>query len=298
MRNHLMSVDPFMRGRLFAVNTVDPETAPFEVGAVLTGTAMGEVVASNDPSFKSGDLVKSTNGWREAYNAPAGQLTLVTPDGLPPEAYMASAGPIGLTAYVGLVRAAEMRPGDVVFVSAAAGAVGVTACQIVKLHGCKVIASAGGPEKTRFLREELGVDETIDYKATPDLVAALRHAAPEGINVYFDNVGGSHLEAALEVLRPHGRIALCGLISGYADPNVSSGARNMIRMMTKNLKMMGFVVWSHLDMAPAYHDELKRWHAEGRFKRVHTIREGLENAPEALFAVYRGENFGKMLVRV
>jgi len=298
VRNRLMSVDPYMRGRLFAKNAINPQSRPFEIGAALTGTAMGEVMASNNPAFKVGDLVKSQYGWREAYNVLANELTSVTPDGLPLEAYMAAAGPIGLTAYVGLMRAAAINPGNVVFVSAAAGAVGATACQIAKLQGCKVIASAGGPAKIRFLKEELGVDEAIDYKAIPDLTAALHHAAPDGIDVYFDNVGGNHLEAALEVLRPRGRIALCGLISGYADPDISSGPRNMIRMITKSLMMMGFEVFDHMDMAPAYHDALKGWHARGRFKWVHTFRDGLASAPEALFAVYRGENLGKMLVRL
>ena len=201
----------------------------------MQGGAVGEVTKSNDPSLKAGDLVQSFFGWREAFNAPAGALQKLDTHGLPPQAFLGYAGMPGLTAYVGLLRIAEMKDGDVVFVSGAAGAVGSVACQIAKLKGHTVIGSAGGAEKVAFLKE-IGVDHAIDYKAEPDLTAALMRAAPDGIDVYFENVGGAHMEAALMAAKPFGRFALCGMISQYNNTDLGEGVRGLVMAVGKSLK--------------------------------------------------------------
>jgi len=204
VRNLYMSVDPYMRGRMYDRPSYVP---PFQLGKPLEGGAIGEVVASNDPGLRPGDLVSSMLGWREAFVAPAASVQKIDARGLPPQAFLGVVGMPGLTAYVGLLRIAALKEGDVVFVSAAAGAVGSVACQIAKIKGHTVIGSAGGAEKVAFLKE-IGVDHVIDYKKTPDLTQALRAASPGGIDVYFDNVGGDHLDAALATARTFGRFAV------------------------------------------------------------------------------------------
>ena len=295
IRNTWMTVDPYMRGRM---NDVKSYTPPFQLGEVLQGGAVGEVIASNDPSLKVGDLVQSGNGWREAFNAPAGAVQKLETHGLPPEAFLGVAGMPGLTAYVGLLKIAALKPGDVVFVSGAAGAVGSVVCQIAKLRGHKVIASAGGAEKVKFLTEELGVDVAIDYKATPNLTAALAEAAPEGIDVYFENVGGEHLEAALNAAAPNARFAICGMISQYNATAPVPGPRNMALIIGKNLRLEGFIVSNHWDMMPAFIKDLAEWSAAGKLKWKQTVKEGIEKAPEAFLGLFSGENFGKMLVKL
>jgi NADPH-dependent curcumin reductase CurA len=204
----------------------------------------------------------------------------------------------GLTAYVGLLRVAELKDGDVVFVSAASGAVGSLVCQIAKIKGHKVIGSAGGADKVRFLKEELGVDEAIDYKAVPSVVHALEQAAPEGIDVYFENVGGEHLEAALNSARPFGRFALCGMISMYNAENPPPGPRNLFLAVGKQLKLQGFIVSSHSDLQTAFLKDLAEWHAAGKITWKETVKEGIEKAPDAFLGLFSGENFGKMLVKL
>ena len=295
VRNTWMTVDPYMRGRM---NDVKSYTPPFALGEVLQGGAVGEVIASNDPSLKVGDLVQSGNGWREAFNAPASTVQKLETHGLPPEAFLGVAGMPGLTAYVGLLKIAALKPGDVVFVSGAAGAVGSVVCQIAKLKGHKVIASAGGPEKVKFLKDDLGVDVAIDYKATPDLTAALTAAAPEGIDVYFENVGGEHLEAALNAAAPFARFAICGMISQYNATAPVPGPRNMALIIGKNLRLEGFIVSNHWDMMPAFIKDLAEWSAAGKLKWKQTVKEGIEKAPEAFLGLFSGDNFGKMLVKL
>lgn len=295
VRNTWMTVDPYMRGRM---NDVKSYTPPFALGEAMQGGAVGEVVASNDPGFKAGDLVQSFFGWREAFNAPASQVQKLDTFGLPPQAFLGIAGMPGMTAYAGLLRVAALKEGDVVFVSAASGAVGSVVCQIAKLKGHTVIGSAGGPEKTAFLRDELGVDVAIDYKAEPDLTAALLRAAPEGIDVYFENVGGEHLEAALNAARPFGRFALCGMISMYNATELPPGPGNLVLAVGKQLRLEGFVVSSHYDLQPAFHKELAAWHKAGKITWKETVREGIENAPDAFLGLFSGENFGKMLVKL
>jgi NADPH-dependent curcumin reductase CurA len=295
VRNTWMTVDPYMRGRM---NDVKSYSAPWALGEVMQGGSVGEVIASNDPSLKVGDLVQGNFAWREAYNAPAAAVQKLETFGLPPQAFLGVAGMPGLTAYAGLLRIAALKEGDVVFVSAASGAVGSVVSQIAKIKGHKVIGSAGGPEKVAFLKDELGVDEAIDYKAVPSLIQALEKAAPEGIDVYFENVGGEHLEAALNSARPFGRFALCGMISAYNATTPPPGPRNLGQAVGKNLRLEGFIVSHHYDLQPAFHKDLAEWHAAGKIKWRETVMEGIEKAPEAFLALFSGDNFGKMLVKL
>jgi NADPH-dependent curcumin reductase CurA len=294
VRNHWMTVDPYMRGRMNDVRSYVP---PFQIGEPLQGGAVGEVIASGDPAFAAGDTVQSFFGWREAFNAPAAAVQKLDTHGLPPQAFLGVAGMPGMTAYVGLLKTAALKDGDVVFVSAAAGAVGQIVAQIAKVKGHTVIGSAGGAEKAAYLKE-IGVDHVIDYKAESDLTAALLRAAPDGIDVYFDNVGGAHLEAALVAARPFARFALCGMISQYNATDMGPGVRGLIMAIGKQLRLEGFIVSSHADMQAAFLADMSAWIGDGRIKWRETIEEGVENAPAAFLKLFSGENLGKMLVRL
>jgi hypothetical protein len=294
VRNSWMTVDPYMRGRMNDVRSYVP---PFQIGEAMQGGAVGEVIASNDPAFKAGDPVQSFFGWREAFNAPAAAVQKLDTHGLPPQAFLGVAGMPGMTAYVGLLKIAALKDGDIVFVSAAAGAVGQVVCQIAKLKGHTVIGSAGGAEKGDYLRS-LGVDHVIDYRTEKDLTAAVMRAAPDGIDVYFENVGGAHLEAALMAARPLARFALCGMISQYNATDLGPGVRGLIMAVGKQLRLEGFIVSSHADMQPAFVADMSRWIAEGKVKWRETVESGIENAPTAFLKLFKGENLGKMLVKL
>ena len=293
VRNRWMSVDPYMRGRMSARKSYLP---PFELGQPLQGGAVGEVIASRAAGFAPGDLVQSMLGWREAFTAPAADLHKLPNLPFPPEAYLGVAGLPGLTAYVGVTRIAEVKAGETMFVSAASGAVGSVACQIGRIRGATVIGSAGGAEKCAFLRE-IGCDHVIDHKAEADLTAALSRAAPEGIDAYFDNVGGAHLEAALHCAKPFARFALCGMISGY-NGEALPGPANIGLAVGRSLRLQGFIVSYFFDLMPAFIEEMAGWVAGGRVTWRQSVDEGIENAPAAFLKLFSGENFGKMLVRL
>lgn len=302
VRNLWMSVDPYMRGRMYDRKSYVP---PFELGKALQGGAIGEVVASNDPDFAVGDMVNSMFGWREVFNvspkalvaAGMGALTKIDTLGLPPQTFLGALGMTGLTAYAGLLRVAALKDGDVVFVSAAAGAVGSIVCQIAKLKGHTVIGSAGGPEKVAFLKS-IGVDHVIDYKATPDVVAELAKVAPKGIDVYFENVGGVHLEAAINSARPFARMALCGMISQYNETGKPVGPPNIIQAVGKSLRLEGFIVSNHYDLYPAFAKDMAEWIKAGKLTWKETVENGVERAPDAFIKLFAGENMGKMLVKL
>ena len=294
VKNQFMSVDPYMRGRMYDRPSYVP---PFEIGKPLQGGAVGEVVASNAPDIKVGDLVSSMYGWRESFNANAGELQKLDALGLPPQAFLGVIGMPGLTAYVGLLHVAGVQAGETVFVSGAAGAVGSVVCQIAKLRGATVIGSAGGADKAAFLHE-IGADAVIDYKAEPDLTAALRRAAPKGIDVYFDNVGGSHLEAALDVARPFARFALCGMISSYNAEGAVAGPSNIMMTVGKRLKLQGFIVSDHFGLMPQFQNDMAEWIKAGQVHWRETVDAGIEAAPDAFLKLFKGENLGKMLVRL
>ncbi len=294
VRNLYMSVDPYMRGRMYDRPSYVP---PFQVGEVLQGGAVGEVLASESPELHPGDLVSSMLGWREVFDAPAAALQKIDAQGLAPQTFLGAAGMPGMTAWVGLTKVAELKAGETVFVSAAAGAVGQVACQIAKLKGATVIATAGGPEKCAWVRE-IGADAVVDYKAEPDLAAALRRAAPKGIDVYFENVGGEHLSAALTVARPFARFAVCGMISGYNDTEPTPGPANLSLIIGQRLRLQGFIVSDHFNQMPDFLREMTGWIAEGKVRWRETVDEGIDAAPGAFLKLFAGENIGKMLVKL
>jgi NADPH-dependent curcumin reductase CurA len=294
VKNLWMTVDPYMRGRM---NDAKSYVPPFQLGKALEGGAVGEITASGDTGFKPGDLVQSNLGWREGFTAPAAQVQKLDAKGLPPQAFLGAAGMPGLTAYAGLLRVAALKEGDVVFVSGGAGAVGSMVVQIAKARGHTVVASAGGSDKVAFLKS-IGADHVIDYKAEKDLTAALMRAAPDGIDVYFDNVGGEHLEAALNAARPFGRFAMCGAISMYNATEPPPGPRNLFLVVGKQLKLEGFIVSTHWDMLADFHRDLAGWVKDGKVTWKETVFEGIEKAPDAFRGLFSGENLGKMLVKV
>ncbi len=291
VRNLSMSVDPYMRGRMNAGPSYAP---PFELGRPLEGGAVGEVLESRAPGFKAGDAVYSELGWREAFVAPPEALRVVERTLLPLSAYLGALGMTGMTAWIGL-RLAELKAGETLFVTGAAGAVGNMAGQLAKLRGCKVIGSAGSAEKVRLLKTELGFDGAFDYKTAP-VLAQLRAAAPDGIDVYFDNVGGESLEAALEVLRLHGRVICCGAISSYNDAKPRPGPSNLNLLIGKRLTMRGMIVrdWQHLRVA--FETEVGGYLRAGRLKDIVSSVKGIDRAVEAFIGLFEGKNEGKMIV--
>lgn len=299
VRNSWISVDPYMRGRMMDRESYVP---PFELGKLMQGGAVGRVVASGHPDFKEGDLVSSMNGWREAWTSvPEAAMAQKLPEtGLPESAFLGVAGMPGLTAYAGILRIGELKEGETVFVSGAAGAVGSTVVQIAKIKNCTVIGSAGGPEKCAFVKS-LGADHVIDYRQADGfegLVAALKEAAPQGIDVYFDNVGGDHLTAAIECARPFGRLALCGMISQYNSTETEPGPHNLMLAVGKQLKLQGFIVTAHADLQADFLRDMAQWIPAGKMKFQETVMEGIEQAPAAFLGLFTGANTGKMLVKL
>ena len=294
VRNAYISVDPYMRGRM---NDVESYVPPFALDAPLDGGAVGQVVQSGDERFSEGDWVLHMLGWRELALVPADAVQPIDVDVARPSAYLGVLGMPGLTAYVGLFDIAGLRNGEAVFVSGAAGAVGSTAGQLAKAHGCRVVGSAGSPEKVAFLKDELAFDAVFNYRDGP-AHRLLAQAAPDGIDVYFDNVGGEQLEAALFALHRGGRVTLCGAISVYNATEPQPGPRNLGLAVGKRLTLRGFIVSDHFDRMPAFHDEVGRLLREGRVQHRETVVEGLDHAPDAFIGMLRGENLGKMVVQL
>ncbi|MFF7153322.1 zinc-binding dehydrogenase [Streptomyces sp. NPDC008139] len=293
VRNLHLSVDPYMRGRMNEAKSYAP---PYELNQPMHGGAVGRVVASRAEDFAVGDHVLHGLAWREYALVDAARAVRVDPDQAPLTAYLGVLGMTGLTAYAGLLRVAEFAPGEVVFVSGAAGAVGGQAGQIARLKGAsRVIGSAGSAEKVRMLVEEYGFDAAFNYKDGP-VAGQLRAAAPDGIDVYFDNVGGEHLEAAVSAMRVHGRAALCGAIAQYNATEPVAGPRNLGLMVGRRLTLRGFLVSDHEDLRPEFVREAAGWLRDGRLRYRETVVEGIENNLEAFLGVLRGDNTGKMIV--
>jgi NADPH-dependent curcumin reductase CurA len=288
VRNVFVSVDPYMRGRMTGIKTY---VAPFEVGDPIDGGAVGRVLASNHDGFVEGDWVNSMLGWREHGVAPGDYLRKLDASLAPPSTALGVLGMPGLTAWYGLVEVGRVGEGETLYVSGAAGAVGSTAVQIAKLKGLRVIGSAGSDEKVAWLRS-LGV-EAFNYKTTP-----AKEALADGIDAYFDNVGGDQLEASLTALRPFGRVIACGAISRYNDQAAALGPRNYGFVITKRLRIEGFIISDHLDRFRDFVSEVGPWVADGKLVYRETILDGIENLPAAFAGLFRGDNTGKMLVRV
>jgi len=295
VRNLFMSVDPYMRGRM---NDVKSYVPPFRLGEPLEGGAIGTVTESRSPDLAEGDLVLHMLGWRDEAVLPArhAQKVAAAP-GLSPSAYLGVLGMPTLTAYVGVLDIAQMKPGDVVFVSGAAGAVGSMAGQIAKLKGAaRVIGSAGTDDKVRWLRE-IGFDAAFNYRAG-SVLDQLRQAAPDGIDVYFDNVGADHLDAALVRLNTHGRVAMCGAIAHYNATEPPAGPSNLGLVVSKRLTLRGFIIVDHWHRLPDMIADVGAWLREGKLVHAETIVDGLDHAPGAFIDLLRGANTGKMLVRL
>jgi hypothetical protein len=296
VRNLFMSVDPYMRGRMNDTKSYIP---PFQVGQVMDGGAVGEVIASESPELEVGDVVLHGLGWREYALGDAGGFRKLDPKAAPSlSAYLGVLGMPGLTAYAGLVDVAGLKPGETVFVSGAAGAVGSLVGQIAKLRGAaRVIGSAGSAAKVAHLVDDLGFDAAFNYKDGP-VGEQLAAAAPDGIDVYFDNVGADHLEAALDSLKTHGRVAMCGAIAQYNAVEPPAAPRNLAVVVGKRLTLRGFLVGDHVGLMPDQIREVGGWLRDGKLRVDETVVDGIENAPAAFLGMLRGENTGKMIVRV
>jgi NADPH-dependent curcumin reductase CurA len=293
VRNVYLSVDPYMRSRMNDTKSYAPS---FQVGKPLQGGAVGQVVESRSPALSAGDWVNSMFGWREYYVADGSSLMKIDPSLAPPPTALGVLGLTGFTAYVGLLDIGSLAEEETVFVSAAAGAVGSVVGQIAKLKGCRVVGSAGSADKIAWVRDELGFDEVFNYREVP-VAEALGRACPDGIDVYFENVGGDHLEAALPRMRLSGRVVLCGLISQYNDTEQRPGP-SLLPALVNRLTIRGFIISDHLDRLSQFLADMGKWVSEGKIKDRETIVDGIENAPSAFIGLLKGENRGKMLVRV
>jgi hypothetical protein len=292
VRNRWLSVDPYMRGRM---NDVKSYVPPFQLGAPMDGGAVGEVVESKADGFAPGDLVQHMAGWRDEAVVDARTANKLPELGAPPEQFLGVLGVTGLTAYFGLLDAASAKAGDIVFVSAAAGAVGSVVVQVAKAKGMTVIGSAGGAEKCDYVRS-LGADQVVDYKAGP-VLKGLAAAAPDGIDVYFDNVGGDHLDAAFALARQNARFALCGMIEGYNDATPMS-FRFIMRVVAMRIRLKGFIVFDYFPRMAEFYAEMGPWLANGTVQSRETVVDGLENTLDAFLGLFAGANTGKMLVRL
>ena len=293
VRNRFMSVDPYMRGRM---NDRESYVPPFGIGKVLEGGAVGEVLESRSSEFKTGDAVTSRYGWREAFIAAPNELHTVNKAVQPLSVYLGTLGMTGMTAWAGLTMVG-VKAGEVIYISGAAGAVGNVAGQLAKLRGCRVIGSAGSDEKVQHLLEKCGFDAAFNYKTGP-VLEQLNRAAPDGIDIYFDNVGGESLEAALSALRVHGRIIACGGISGYNDEKPKPGPSNLFNITTKRLTMKGLIVGDWLYRQGEFENEAGAHYQAGRLKILETVVEGLDQAVEAFIGLFDGKNIGKMVVKL
>jgi len=292
VQNLCMSVDPYMRGRMVDRKSYVP---PFQEGEVLTGGCIGRVTTSNHPDFEAGDHVSSHYGWREAYTASVAGIEKLGDLVTDPSVYLGALGMPGMTAYVGLLEVGALKEGETVFVSGAAGAVGSIVGQIAKLKGCRVLGSAGSKDKVDMLQGELGFDYAFNYK-DGDILSHLRKGAPEGLDVYFDNVGGDHLEAAITHMRPFGRLPLCGAISVYNDTTPSPGPNNLTMAIGLGLTLRGFIVSHFNHLAGDFRQEMEGWITSGQITYKETIYEGIEKAPDAFIGLFTGANTGKMVI--
>jgi NADPH-dependent curcumin reductase CurA len=306
VRNIWMSVDPYMRGRMKETKSYIPS---FRLGQPLEGGCVGRIIKSKNNEFKVGEYILGNFGWREYWlSNGSNDVMKIDPKMAPIQWYLGILGMTGLTAYVGLLKIAELlngnRDNNTIFVSAAAGAVGSVACQIAKIKGYRVIGSVGSQEKVKWLLDQAGINYAFNYKEIGggreenNISSELRKSCPDGIDIYFDNVGGKHLEAAIDNMKVFGRIVLCGMISQYNLSSLPVGPSNLFLAITNRLKLQGFIVRDHYNMLNEFYADMSKWISEGKIKWDETVFEGLENAPKAFLALFKGENTGKMLVKI
>uniref|UniRef100_A0A5B7BX95 Enoyl reductase (ER) domain-containing protein n=1 Tax=Davidia involucrata TaxID=16924 RepID=A0A5B7BX95_DAVIN len=296
VKNLYLSCDPYMRGRMrhFQGSYIPP----FVPGSVIEGFGVSRVVDSDNPNFKAGDLVTGFTGWEEySLIQKAVQLRKIQQDDIPLSYYVGLLGMPGFTAYAGFHEVCTPKKGEYVFVSAASGAVGQLVGQLAKLHGCYVVGSAGTSQKVDILKNKLGFNEAFNYKEEPDLDAALKRYFPQGIDIYFDNVGGAMLEAALLNMRIHGRIAVCGMVSQYSvsDPQ---GVRNLFYLISKRIRMEGFLQSDYLHLFPRFLEDVISFYKQGKIVYIEDMNEGLERAPAAFVGLFSGKNVGKQVICV
>jgi NADPH-dependent curcumin reductase CurA len=295
VRNIFMSVDPYMRGRMRPGKSY---VAPFELGKTLDGGAVGIALESNNPAFPQGTHVLSEMGFREYFVSDGSDLEPFDPGPHPPSAYLGVLGMPGRTAYTGLLEIGKPEPGETVYVSAAAGAVGSAVCQIAKIKGCRVVGSAGSEEKVRWLLEKAGVDGAFNYKDYRNIARELRRQCRDGIDVYFDTVGGDHLEAAIANMNDFGRIVSCGMISRYNETEAVPGPANLALFITRRLRMQGFIVSDYPQYRDPFERDMKAWLSDGSVVYEQTVVDGIENVIDALIGLFRGKNLGKMIVQL
>ncbi|GGC02775.1 NADP-dependent oxidoreductase [Novosphingobium endophyticum] len=291
------SVDPAIRGFLDDRPSYLP---PVALGAPVAGMSLGEVVQSNNPKYPAGIFVRAMGTWSDHFVLDENALGLEIVDqkeGTELHHYMGALGPVGLTAWVGLFAVGQVRAGETVVVSAAAGATGSTVGQIAKARGCKVIGLVGSAEKAKVIRD-LGFDAAIEYRAAPDIAAGIAKAAPEGVDVYFDNVGGEMLEAILPLMRLHGRVPVCGMIGQYNDADHPYGVKTLWQLVVNRIRMQGFITYDYPDVLDRAQAELEGWVAEGKLKPLANLRDGFEKLPEAFIDLMSGRTIGKTLVRI
>jgi NADPH-dependent curcumin reductase CurA len=294
VRSIYLSLDPAMRGWMTDRPSYIP---PVELGAVMRGLAIGEVVESGDPGFRPGQKVSGIVGWQEYATLPAEELTPI-PEGVALPLALGPLGMTGMTAYFGLLDVGNPKAGETVLVSGAAGAVGSLVGQIAKIQGCRVVGVAGSEDKCRWLTQDLGFDAAIDYKTTEDMSDAMRQACPKGIDVFFDNVGGQILEIALARLNRRARVVICGAISIYNATDPPPGPANYLSLLVNRARMEGFIVFDYQQRYGEAAEAISRWLQEGKIQARYDIVEGLENAPQALLRLFDGSNTGKLMVRV
>ena len=293
IRNAYFSVDPYMRPRM---NDVRSYVAPFTLGEAMTGGAVGRIAVSRSPRHAEGDWVVHQLGWREWALSDGSGLRPIDPAAAPVSTSLGVLGMPGFTAWYGLFEIGRPKEGETIFVSGAAGAVGSAVAQKARIAGCHVLGSAGSSEKVAWIRE-LGCDAAFDYRERSPR-EALADLAPDGIDIYFDNVGGDHLEAAIGALRAYGRVVACGSISRYNDAEPTPGPRNMFMVVTKRLRLQGYIITDHGDRFGEFARQATEWVRDGRLQYRETIVEGIENAPSAFLGLLLGQNIGKMLVAV
>ena len=295
VKNEWISVDPYMRARMTERKNYLP---PFELNKPMLGAAIGKVQKSNSKNFSEGDVVLSENGWRDYFVEKDTKLQKIESNNLPIQTYLGPLGMTGHTAYIGLFKIGDLKEKQTVLVSSAAGSVGSMVCQIAKNLGCTVIASTGSDEKVGWLKNQLGVDHAFNYKKVENLVLHLKSLSPEGYDLYFDNVGGDFLEAAIFRMKNFGKIIICGRISQMNATSPGEGIKNMAHVLVKRLTIKGFLIFDHVNDRENFENDMKNWISNDKIKWKETVVQGIENAPQAFLDLLNGKNIGKMLVKI